>query len=135
MRRSRLFSVMVIDADHFKDINDRFGHLEGDEVLKKIAATVKRSLRAGDCVFRFGGEEFIVLVDSAGQADALAMAESIRRNVADSVHAAGEAKVSISIGVATGPQQGQSLIELISAADKSLYQAKADGRNRVQGAL
>ncbi|MDB5526015.1 MAG: hypothetical protein JWM58_3778 [Rhizobium sp.] len=135
MRRGRQFSVMVIDADHFKEVNDRFGHLEGDEVLKKIAATLQRCLRSGDRLFRFGGEEFIVLANAAGHAEAVAMAERIRQNVADGVRAGSVAPVSISIGVATGPDQGQSLIELISAADKCLYQAKADGRNRVQGVL
>jgi diguanylate cyclase (GGDEF)-like protein len=135
MRRARPLSVMVIDADHFKDINDRFGHLEGDEVLKKIADTLRRSVRGVDQVFRFGGEEFIVLADAADQDEAIVIAQRMCRNIADSVRAGGAAPVSVSIGVATGPQQGQSLIELISAADKSLYQAKADGRNRVQGAL
>jgi diguanylate cyclase (GGDEF)-like protein len=135
MRHRRPFSLMVIDADHFKDINDRFGHLEGDEVLKKIADTIKRSLRGGDQLFRFGGEEFIVLANAASHAEAIEIADRLRRSVGDSVRGGGVAEVSVSIGVATAPQQGQSLIELISAADKSLYQAKADGRNRVQGAL
>ena len=76
-----------------------------------------------------------MLANAADHAEAMTMAERIRQNVADSVRAGGLAPVSISIGVATGPDQGQSLIELISAADKCLYQAKADGRNRVQGAL
>jgi diguanylate cyclase (GGDEF)-like protein len=135
IRRGGPFSFMVIDADHFKDVNDRFGHLEGDEVLKKIADAVRRSLRGGDQVYRFGGEEFIVLADATPHDEALVMAERVRRSVCDSVRAGGVAEVSISIGIATGPAQGQSLIELISAADKSLYQAKADGRNRVQGVL
>jgi diguanylate cyclase (GGDEF)-like protein len=135
MRHNRPFSVMVIDADHFKHVNDRFGHLEGDEVLKKIAEAIKRSLRSGDRLFRFGGEEFIVLANAASHDEAIEIADRLRRNVTDSVRAGGVAEVSISIGVATAPRQGQSLIELISAADKSLYQAKADGRNRVQGAL
>jgi diguanylate cyclase (GGDEF)-like protein len=135
MRRGRPFSVMVIDADHFKDINDRFGHLEGDEVLKKIADAIRRSIRGDDHLFRFGGEEFIVLANATDHSDAIRVAERICRSVTESVRAAGTATVTISIGVATGPQQGLSLIELISAADKSLYQAKADGRNRVQGEL
>lgn len=135
MRRGRPFSLMVIDADHFKDINDRFVHLEGDEVLKKIAAAIRRSIRGGDQLFRFGGEEFIVLANLTDHDEAVAVADRIRRSVADGVRAGGVAAVTISVGIATGPQQGRSLIELISAADKSLYQAKADGRNRVQGAL
>lgn len=135
IRRGRPFSVMVIDADHFKDVNDRFGHLEGDEVLRKIADAIRRSVRGDDRVYRFGGEEFIVLADTTSHDEALVIAERVRRNVRDSVRAGGVADVSISIGVATGPAQGQSLIELISAADKSLYQAKADGRNRMQGVL
>jgi diguanylate cyclase (GGDEF)-like protein len=135
MRYRRPFSLMVIDADHFKEINDRFGHLEGDEVLKKIADTIKRSLRSGDQLFRFGGEEFIVLADAVGHDEAIEIAERLCRNVTGGVRAGGVAPVSVSIGVATAPEQGKSLIELISAADKSLYQAKADGRNRVQGAL
>lgn len=135
MRRGHDFSVMVVDADHFKEINDQFGHLEGDAVLKTIADTVRRSVRGNDHVYRFGGEEFIVLADATGHEEAIAMAERMCRNISDSVRAAGDAKVSVSIGVATGPKQGQSLVELISAADKSLYQAKADGRNRVQGAF
>jgi diguanylate cyclase (GGDEF)-like protein len=135
MRQRRPFSVMVIDADHFKLINDRFGHLEGDEVLKKIAQTIKRSLRSGDQLYRFGGEEFIVLANAADHDEAIVIADRLRRSVCDSVRGGGVAEVSISIGVATAPGQGRSLVELISAADKSLYQAKADGRNRVQGAL
>lgn len=135
MRNGRPFSLMVIDADHFKDVNDRFGHLEGDEVLRKIADTIRRDLRSSDRLYRFGGEEFIVLANATSHDEAIEIAERLRRNVTGSVRAGGLAEVSISIGVATAPRQGQSLIELISAADKSLYQAKADGRNRVQGAL
>jgi diguanylate cyclase (GGDEF)-like protein len=104
-------------------------------VLKKIADTVRRSVRGNDHVYRFGGEEFIILADATDHEEAISMAERMRRNITGSVRATGGEKVSVSIGVATGPAQGQTLLELISAADKSLCQAKADGRNRVQGAF
>jgi diguanylate cyclase (GGDEF)-like protein len=134
LRGGREFSLMVVDADHFKSVNDRFGHLEGDKVLKRIAKCLTNSVRPGDRVYRFGGEEFIVLVTRANHAEALEAAERIRSIVVEFVKAGDGEPVTISIGVATAPQHGQTLVELISAADRSLYIAKASGRNRVQGA-
>jgi diguanylate cyclase (GGDEF)-like protein len=129
------FSLMVADADHFKNVNDRFGHLEGDKVLKRIAKCLSNSIRSGDRVYRFGGEEFIVLATRANHAEALEAAERIRSIVAEFVKASDHLPVTISIGVATAPHHGKSLVELISAADSALYLAKAAGRNRVQGTL
>lgn len=128
------FSLMVIDADHFKSVNDDYGHLEGDRVLKRIAKCLSNSVRSGDRVYRFGGEEFIALISRSDHAEALEVAERMRSIVAEFVTVGEGTAVTISIGVATAPLHGQTLVQLIAAADSSLYLAKANGRNRVQGA-
>ncbi|MFI9388326.1 GGDEF domain-containing protein [Kutzneria sp. NPDC052558] len=128
--------VLMVDLDHFKRVNDTHGHLAGDEVLKAVAATVRRSVRDYDCVGRFGGEEFVVLVPGLPSADVLAVAERIRRAIAElRVPLAGGPTVlstlSASIGVATHPSAAAGIDELVHAADAALYRAKRGGRNRV----
>jgi len=134
LEQGRDVSLMVVDADHFKSVNDRYGHLEGDRVLKRIAKCLNNAVRASDRVYRFGGEEFIVLVARSNHAEALEAAERIRAIVAEFVRVGDNVPVTVSIGVATAPQHGQTLVQLIATADSSLYLAKAAGRNRVQGA-
>lgn len=127
-------AVALIDIDHFKQINDRFGHSKGDEVLRAIASILRRSTRTGDLAARFGGEEFIVVFTSAGPAEAKQACERLRSEVEShpwtQVHA--QLAVTISVGVtslACGGDIGASL----ELADAALYRAKGTGRNRVCG--
>ena len=125
-RQKTPVALLMIDADHFKVYNDTFGHQAGDEVLIGIAICISDSVRrAGDCAARYGGEEFAVLLPALSAEEALAVAETIRLKVEQwSEH------TSISIGVASlTPDVTREWSELIGAADKALYAAKAGGRN------
>ena len=123
-------ALLMIDADHFKSYNDNYGHQAGDQVLVGIAICISDSVRrAGDCVARFGGEEFAVLLPGFSATEALAVAENIRRKVE---YWSEEPEVTtVSIGVASMmPSAGLDWPDLITAADKALYAAKANGRNQ-----
>jgi diguanylate cyclase (GGDEF)-like protein/PAS domain S-box-containing protein len=136
-RRSRVgdleSAVVVVDIDRFKDVNDRFGHAAGDEVLKAVADVLRRSTRDGDTVARMGGEEFVLVLPGAGAGQAAERAEEIRRDCAGLVHVLGgeTVTVTVSAGVAAGPLGGAASDALLDAADRALYAAKAAGRNRV----
>lgn len=125
------FSILVIDVDHFKNINDTRGHDAGDIVLKAIAACVSETLGGQGRAFRLGGEEFVALVPGVPSRDGLKLAEAIREAVAGlSVDAGGQSvRVTVSIGVADNGD-GQEPPHVVSAADAALYLAKAGGRNR-----
>lgn len=124
-------SLLMIDADHFKAINDRHGHVAGDAVLRRIVETIRGQIRIDDRIFRYGGEEFVVLAPDMEAAAGRAAAERIRRAVADGLADAGEPAPTISIGVATAPVEGTGLEALLRLADSRLYEAKRLGRNRV----
>jgi diguanylate cyclase (GGDEF)-like protein len=126
-------SLMIVDADRFKDINDRYGHLRGDEVLREVARVLTGVVRSGDSVYRFGGEEFVVLCRGLGASDAFDAADRIRHEIGRIRSLDEDLTVSVSIGVATAPKDGSGLLDLISSADRRLYRAKAEGRNRVIG--
>lgn len=133
-RYRRVFSLLLLDLDHFKLINDTYGHPVGDEVLRLVAALVNSVARPVDYVARYGGEEFAVLLAETGQAGAVAMAERIRELIGRNpvATAAGQRiEVTASIGLAAYPENASSGTELISAADAALYAAKRAGRNRV----
>ncbi|TXH47696.1 MAG: GGDEF domain-containing protein [Burkholderiaceae bacterium] len=127
------FVVLLIDADHFKRVNDRHGHLMGDEVLRSIAECCMGQLRPGDLLARYGGEEFIAVLPRTPIDTAWQLAEQIRRAVGCQHQLPGQQHrppVSVSVGLTTGdPSQG-CLTELIEAADHALYRAKRLGRNR-----
>lgn len=127
----RSVSLLLIDIDNFKGFNDRLGHAAGDEVLKCIAALMMATVRPDDLVFRFGGEEFVVICDGMAAIPALALGERIRRAVAASGE--GLAHVSVSVGIATSPRDASDYDGLFAVADQRLYQAKAAGRNCVIG--
>jgi diguanylate cyclase (GGDEF)-like protein len=129
----RPISLMIIDADHFKAVNDRFGHLAGDRVLKETAACLQRSMRIADRVYRFGGEEFVVMCEDLTPEAAMERAEMIRQTVESQIARPDGEPVTVSIGVATTQRDGTTLNALLSAADKRLYSAKREGRNRVVG--
>jgi len=129
-------SVLMVDLDHFKAINDSYGHVVGDEVLRGVSRVLQREARAVDVVARFGGEEFVVVLPETGEEGAVALAERIRARVEETPPVTGGEygwlRVTVSIGVATVPStRVNSPEELIAVADEALYRAKAQGRNRV----
>ncbi len=124
-------SVLMIDLDHFKKINDDFGHMLGDDVLRAVSAVFVRQLRKVDMVCRYGGEEFAVVLPATQGASAAAVAEKLRRAVANTEFAGVPYPVTVSIGVAEFPVHGITRDDIIRAADAALYNAKASGRNRV----
>lgn len=132
-RSQRPFAVLMVDVDHFKAINDRFGHQGGDTALAAFAARLRAGLRAQDQAFRYGGEEFSVLLPDTEAQGALGLAERLRQQVAlpgDAASGAG-LPISASIGVAVW-QAGDTVDALFRRADRALYRAKAAGRNRVE---
>lgn len=128
-RKQLPLSVVMIDADHFKAINDRFGHAVGDAVLRHLAKRLKEHQRASDVCSRMGGEEFAILLPNTSLGDAMALAERLCQACAvNPMQADGEVVTStVSIGVAS---EGYAIEYLLSCADEALYQAKAAGRNR-----
>jgi diguanylate cyclase (GGDEF)-like protein len=127
-------AVLMLDADHFKDINDRFGHDFGDAALVRIANIIRDlSLGTPYIVGRRGGEEFIVLMPGAGKTEAVSFAETLRSTCAGELLSDGAktALVTMSIGATSSEGRGVTLASLISEADAALYKAKQDGRNRV----
>ena len=135
-RSKRPLCVLVIDADHFKSINDRFGHAVGDSVLKGLATTIKRCVRQLDITARIGGEEFAVLLPYTAIEDAEDLAERVRHCVANLViePAALGLDLTISIGIAEANDTMGDIYALVNAADGALYRAKNAGRNQVQKA-
>jgi diguanylate cyclase (GGDEF)-like protein len=130
--------LLIIDIDRFKLVNDRYGHLVGDAVLRDIGRCLSAEVREYDSVGRFGGEEFVVVLPAANERDSMLIAERLRARVHElrvSVVAGVEANeydaLAVSIGVAVAPADGVELPDLLYAADSALYRAKAAGRNRV----
>jgi two-component system cell cycle response regulator len=136
-RYGLMLSVLMIDIDHFKAVNDTYGHLVGDEVLRGVARVLQREARTVDVVARYGGEEFVLVLPETGEDGATALAERIRQRVAEQPLLRGEqidwVRVTVSIGTATMPSpRAHSPETLIAAADEALYRAKSQGRNRVR---
>ena len=129
-RASVPFSLVLVDADHFKRINDTYGHSFGDVVLKELVNSCQGSLRTEDLVARYGGEEFVILLPGVTQQRALIVAERIRAAVEKSILVVDgrEIRYTISLGVA---QFADSVEETLRQADRALYLAKAGGRNCV----
>jgi diguanylate cyclase (GGDEF)-like protein len=125
-------SLLMLDLDHFKQINDRHGHLMGDRVLRRVAAALGGALRASDQLCRYGGEEFAVILANSYEDSARLVAEKLRTEVeALTVTASPPIRLSCTIGLATHPQAGETARDLIASADRRLYQGKLTGRNRV----
>ncbi len=140
-RQSRSVACLMIDVDHFKQVNDSFGHLGGDEVLRELANRIQGHIRASDTAARFGGDEFAILLPDTGQPEAVLLAERIRQTVAATPVELGNSRnysVSLSIGVAAiSPQRNGTDLNaladrLLSDADAALYRAKNEGRDRVE---
>lgn len=132
-RTGDTLSLILIDVDNFKKINDVYGHQKGDQVLKKLAEIFRKHLRPYDSVARFGGEEFTLILPSTDSREAFRIADRVRQEVAQMVDGDHEGlKVTISLGVTSHSKElAQSCDEFIRKADYSLYQAKHEGRNRV----
>jgi len=126
-------SLMMIDIDHFKSINDHHGHLRGDQVIRTVVDTIMRTKREADELFRYGGEEFALLCPETPPG-AVVLAERIRAAVAAAPHPGLDRPVTISIGVATFPADARDFQDLLMRADAALYEAKTQGRNRTFGA-
>src|SRR6476659_6005233 len=129
----RSLALLLVDIDHFKAYNDRFGHAAGDKMLKRIVLDIMAAARMSDLTYRFGGEEFVVIADGINADDALTLGERMRRRIADS-HAGEASGVTVSIGIASCARDATDYDTLFEIADKRLYAAKAAGRNRVIGA-
>lgn len=130
-RHSANFSLMVIDIDFFKQVNDTYGHIAGDNVLKAVAQVIKKTLRRSDEVFRYGGEEFVVLLSNTEIAGAQFIGERIRREIKKlTVHAHEKINVTASIGISS-TNKSRDVNDTLYHADKALYQAKESGRDKV----
>jgi diguanylate cyclase (GGDEF)-like protein len=129
-------SLLMLDIDDFKSVNDRHGHVAGDEVLRTTADVLRENLRASDLPSRYGGDEFAILLPGVGKTDAFAVAEKLRAAMAATRFGIGrngdEAEVRCSIGVASAGSGLREPVELVEAADKALYQAKESGRDQVR---
>lgn len=137
-RYNRKFSLIMLDIDHFKDFNDRFGHPKGDVVLRDISQLIRDNARRADVVARYGGEEFIIILPEIGKQAALMVAERLRKKV-ENCEFKGDKKQkvvhkTVSLGVATYPVDGNSAADLIGKVDDALYQAKESGRNHTVAA-
>ena len=130
-------SIIMLDIDDFKNYNDVNGHLEGDTALKKTACLLERCLRKGDVLARYGGEEFIILLPETGSEAAMGVAEKLREAIYNGCYHGRETqplgRVSVTLGVASFPADGDDLVRLIGLADCHLYMGKAQGKNRVIG--
>jgi len=133
-RHQSLLALLMFDIDHFKKVNDTFGHLAGDHVLAKLASSVQAVLRAEELFARYGGEEFAIMCRGSSPAEAGVLAERIRTTVAQTsfVHEGRTIPVTVSVGVAGFPTfPATTPEELVGAVDQALYEAKRSGRNRV----
>jgi diguanylate cyclase len=135
-RYQKSFSVVMLDLDHFKTVNDNYGHLYGDFVLRALAELIRANLRSTDLVSRYGGEEFCCILPETNIDQALVIAERCRTTVEDQMfeHQEVSAKITISIGVAEMTSHITSPAVLIEKADQALYEAKRGGRNRIVAA-
>lgn len=135
LRYKRALSLIMIDIDHFKKVNDTYGHIAGDVILRELAQRIKQRIRKEECFARYGGEEFAVVIPESGPDRARRFAEKLRKLVADEPFAfeGKEVRVTISLGVADMSTDITEPSEFIKSADAHLYKAKEGGRNQVAG--
>jgi diguanylate cyclase (GGDEF)-like protein len=129
-RGQQSLAIFMLDIDHFKQVNDSHGHPAGDQVLQEFARRLKSTLRAGNVVGRWGGEEFLVIAPRTTQEEAVMLGERIRLSIADKPVDLGSVRLSITVSIGCGVGLKPSA-ELVAQADAALYRSKAEGRNRV----
>ncbi|MFC1988397.1 diguanylate cyclase [Chloroflexota bacterium] len=132
-RYGGIFSLITLDLESLKNINDNYGHQAGDELLKRIGVVMRNSIRSADQAFRYGGDEFAILLPNTDIDSAKQVAERIRKQIA-SLKITGDASVTASLGLASWPANGKGANEIIAAADAALYEAKRNGGNQSQPA-
>jgi two-component system cell cycle response regulator len=136
--RGKPLSVMMLDIDFFKAINDSYGHDAGDDVLREFAVRIRKSIRGIDLACRYGGEEFVIVMPETDLTVAGMIAERLRRSIAGETFAVNKGTkridVTISVGLATLDRKGEPVADVLKRADTALYRAKHDGRNRVVSA-
>lgn len=135
-RLSKSLSILIADLDHFKKLNDTYGHVAGDSILKGVTAIMRKSTRSSDILARYGGEEFVVVMPETDITGAIERANRMRQGIEDvnfdNIVKGQSLKVTLSIGVASLPEHGAEFDELVRTADSALYKAKEGGRNRVE---
>jgi len=131
-RYGQKIGLLMLDIDHFKHINDQFGHVAGDQVLKELVMRVKGQLREADTLARWGGEEFLILLPHCTLDDTLGLAEKLRKSIADNAFPE-VGSVQISIGVSEYRPR-ETFIEWLNRTDRAMYRAKSEGRNTVRAA-
>ncbi len=127
-------AVLLLDLDHFKQVNDRYGHAGGDEVLAAVGAALRASIRDSDFAGRYGGEEFIVVLPNTSVEGAVRVAELLRGAIGEIKVASVEQRIGVSVGVAALPEHAADTAGLVRSADRALYSAKSNGRDRVETA-
>ena len=132
-RSGRGFCLLMMDLDELKTINDRFGHFEGDRILRGVGEVIREGVRRIDIAARYGGDEFVVLLPETDPTGAYVLAEKIRLGVSHLVLHGSDARTTLSVGVVAYPQDGQTADELMITADKAMYASKRGGKNRVMG--
>ncbi|MGO9964925.1 MAG: diguanylate cyclase [Acidimicrobiales bacterium] len=131
-RAGTQMAILLIDLDHFKQVNDQCGHMAGDALLRNVGRALQGALRNGDAAVRYGGEEFLLMLHNTDEAGAMRVAESVREVMGKlPTPGPGVARVTASIGVAFFPRHGAALDEVVNVADAAMYRAKAEGRNRI----
>lgn len=131
-RHRTALSLVALDIDHFKSVNDRYGHAVGDQVLKTVVHCINSAIRGSDALYRFGGEEFVLLLNNTDEAGAYLLAERIRLCIARHAFAAGHDPFALTVSLGVSQlRQGQDSNALFKATDSALYRAKETGRNRV----
>ena len=136
--RGKPLALMILDIDHFKSINDTYGHDAGDDVLREFATRIRKSIRGIDLACRYGGEEFVIVMPETDLTVAGLVAERLRRAIAGAAftinNGGNSIEVTISVGITTLHHKGEPITDVVKRADKALYRAKNDGRNRVVSA-
>jgi diguanylate cyclase (GGDEF)-like protein len=133
-RNEDAYAVLMLDVDHFKDVNDTYGHDVGDKVISAIGTVLRHNIREADLAIRYGGEEFLVLLHNATQEGAMRVAKKIHKNFAELSFEVDSGKIlkkTMSIGISYFPKDAPSIWKCIKYADTALYVAKTTGRNKI----
>ena len=135
LRNKTSFSILLLDIDFFKKVNDVYGHLVGDDILKYLVSTVSKEIRDSDVFARYGGEEFIVMLPDTDEDGARNLAEKMRESIELNPFACEKLSVEVTVSIGVAELRGEKLLrDVIHRADEALYMAKANGRNRVEAA-